>query len=158
MDSERPSAPRDAIRLIFTEKRSYTLAEAANLLGIDEHALMGEVDSGDVAASEEGKSHLPWKEVAYLALRTWPLKMIFEALGPDWSSQIPELLRPTTITTTLPSYQTRMLEVLAGYHQLDVSTFLQLHLLDLASAESRLLAERIPGFLSALYFPFGGEA
>ena len=138
-------------------KRPYSVAETATLLDIPVDALVGENKRGDIATTGHGGTDLPWKEVAYLALRTWPLDLIFEALGADADSYLPELLRPRTITTTLPGYQVRMLEVLAEYHQLDISTFLQLHLLDLASVESSMLAESIPGFIEAFRFPYGGE-
>jgi hypothetical protein len=153
-DLRLPSDERTArIRTIFTTKRSYTLAEAASLLGIDEPDLIREVESGDVASLGDNR-RLPWEEVAYLALRTWPLGVIFEALGSCETSLLPDLLRPKAITVTLPDYQVQMLEVLANEEKLDVATFLQLHLLDLASTESLLLANRIPGFMAALRFPY----
>ena len=148
---------RDRIVRIFTVRRAYTTLEAASLLKIDLERLNAEIEARDLEAVTEGNALLPWKEVAYLALRTWPLYLIFEALGAEAASYVPELLRPTSITVTLPSYQVRMLEVLARDQQLDLSTFLQLHLLDLASAESPFLAEQVPGFSTAFHFPFGDE-
>ena len=47
-----------------------------------------------------------------------------------------------------------MLGVLAERLRLDVSMFLQLHLLGLASEESPLLDACIPGFLRAFQFPY----
>ena len=153
-DPRLPSDERTArIRTIFTKKRTYTLEEAASLLGIDEPDLIREVERSDVASLGDNR-HLPWEEVAYLALRSWPLSLIFEALGSCETSLLPDLLRPTTITIKLPDYQVRMLKVLANEEKLDVATFLQLHLLDLASSESSLLANRIPGFVAALRFPY----
>ena len=98
----------------------------------------------------------PWREpdVAYLALRTWPLERIFTSLGEEAAACLPELLRPATLTAVVPAYQVRMLEVLAERRRLDVSTFLQLHLLGLASDESPLLDACIPGFLRAFQFPY----
>jgi len=148
----------DAIRRIFAAKRDYAIAEVSDLIGVDTENLLREIETGDLSAPlAAADARLPWKEVAYLALRTWPLDLIFEALGAEADSLLPELLRPTAITTRLPSYQVRMLEVLAEYHKLDLSTFLQLHLLDLASVESSMLADRIPGFIEAFRFPYGGE-
>jgi hypothetical protein len=148
---------RERIAQIFRIRRTYTLTEVANILGVDLDSLVTEVAARDIAAAEGDIHQLPWKEVAYLALRTWPLQVIFDALGPDAGSCLPELLRPTTITVTLPTYQVRAIEVLARDQRLDVSTFVQLHLLDLVSAESPFLAEQIPGFLAAFHFPFGEE-
>jgi len=156
MKTRRLSSEEAArIRHIFTNKRTYEIGEAATLLGLDERDLCDEIDRGDIAATAD--TRLPWKEAAYLALRNWPLDLIFEALGADADSHLPALLRPTTITTTLPGYQVRMLEVLAQHYGLDLSTFLQLHLLDLASVESPMLADCIPGFSEAFRFPYGGE-
>ena len=133
------------------------MTEVANILGIDLDSLAAEVAARDIAIAEGDIPLLPWKEVAYLALRTWPLQVIFEALGSEAGSLLPNLLRPTTINVTLPTYQARALEVLARDEQLDVSTFLQLYLLDLVSAESPFLAEQISGVLAAFHFPFGEE-
>ena len=157
-DARQPRATREeAIRLIFATKRNYSVPETANLLAIDEAALAAEIAEGALATATDRRDYLPWREVAYLALRTWPLDLIFEALGTDAESHLPKLLRPTTITVTLPAYQVRALEVLGQARRMDVSTYLQLHLLDLASAESPSLAAQIPGFLAALQFPFGEE-
>ncbi|HEX2833944.1 MAG TPA: hypothetical protein VHW00_13115 [Thermoanaerobaculia bacterium] len=152
-----PEDTRDRIVRIFTLKRAYTTLEAASILKIDLERLNAEIEARDIEAVAGGGGLLPWREVAYLALRRWPLRTIFDALGPEGSSHLPDLLRPTKITATLPSYQVRMLEVLAREQQLDVSTFLQLYLLDLASAESPFLGDQIPGFRAAFQFPFGEE-
>jgi hypothetical protein len=151
------SESRERITQIFRVRRTFAMSEGASILGIGLDALLGEVAARDIATTEGDIDRLPWKEVAYLALRRWPLQAIFEALGPEADSYLPELLRPTTITVALPTYQVRALEVLAGEQQLDVSTFVQVHLLDLVSAESQFLAEEIPGFLAAFHFPFGDE-
>jgi hypothetical protein len=142
-----------AIRRIFGERRAYTLAEAADLIGVEREALDRQVDAGELA-TVGSEPRLPWAEVAYLALRRWPLKAILDALGSEPSSLLPALLRPTELTVSLPAYQVRMLEVLASHEQLDASTFLQGQLLDLASASDHaLLEEQIPGFLEAFFFP-----
>jgi hypothetical protein len=150
-----PKAAADAIRRIFTDQRRYTFTEVTDLIGIPVDSLLHEIETRDLdLASDEPR--LPWSEVAYLALRTWPLDVIFGVLG-EASSHVPELLRPTKITVVLPAYQVRALEVLARDQELDVSSFVQAHLLDLTSAESPYLAEQIPGFLAAFRFPFGDE-
>jgi len=152
-----PTTAADAIRRIFTNRRGYSLTDVADLTGIDAETLLREVEARDLDIAPSPEAQLPWREVAYLALRTWPLEVIFKALGNEAPSYVLDLLRPTTITVTLPTYQVRALEVLAHDQQLDVSTFVQLHLLDLVSAESPFLAEQIPGFLAAFHFPFGEE-
>jgi hypothetical protein len=146
---------REAIRRIFAARQSLTIGQAASLLGIERAALVAEIEAREITAVE-GSDLLPWTEVAYLALRRWPLKAIFDALGSDASSLLPPLLRPTEFTVSLPAYQVRMLEVMARDEQLDAGTFLQLHLLDLASGSDQgVLEKQIPGFLEALFFPYG---
>jgi hypothetical protein len=155
MDAKNLLRAAEAIRRIFIDRRGYALTEVSELIGMPVHILLHDIEARDLdLASDEPR--LPWSEVAYLALRTWPLGLIFELLG-EASSHLPQLLRPTKITLTLPAYQIRALEVLAKDQQLDVSTFVQLHLLDLTSAEALHLAEQIPGFLAAFRFPFGEE-
>lgn len=131
--------------------------EAADLIRIEQEALDRQVGAGELETVGSEPS-LPWREVAYLALRQWPLKTIFDVLGTDASALLPELLRPVEFSALLPAYQVRMLEVLAQHERLDAGTFLQGHLLDLASgADHALLEQQIPGFLEALFFPFGGQ-
>jgi hypothetical protein len=158
MSTRRPelsTESREAVRRILTAKRTYAVPEAAILLGIGHAALSAEIAAGDIAGLRDGRNlRLPWAEVAYLALRRWPLKAIFDALESETSSLLPALLRPTEFTVSLPTYQVRMLELLAGREQLDASTFLQGQLLDLASASDHgFLEEQIPGLLEALFFP-----
>ncbi len=140
---------------IFIERRSYTVHEAAALVGMDQTAIEGEIAAGELTAEcSGGETVLPWADVAYLALRTWPLEQIFASLGEEAPGPLPKLLRPVTLTAVVPEYQVRMLEVLAKQRQLDVSTFLQRHLLGLASDESPLLDACIPGFRRAFQFPY----
>lgn len=148
----------DAIRRVFVERRPFTFGETVRLIGLDRNHLARQIEDRELDCLRvSDETALPWPEVAYLALRRWPLDVIFEALGDDASRSIPELLRPRNITVTLPTYQIRALEVLAHDQRLDIDTYLQLHLLDLASAESPFLAEQIHGYLEALHFPFGGQ-
>jgi hypothetical protein len=159
MADRKPTLPDEthaAIRRIFAAKQSFAIDQVATLLPIERASLAAEIESREIATVDGLGLHLPWKEVAYLALRTWPLDLIFDALGTDAPSLLPALLRPTELTVSLPAYQVRMLEVLASHEQLDASTFLQGQLLDLASASDHaLLEEQIPGFLEALFFPHG---
>jgi hypothetical protein len=143
------------IHHIFTERRTYTIPEAAALFGMEEGAIREEIAGGELTAERSGsETVLPWADVAYLALRTWPLERIFASLGEEEAACLPELLRPATLTAVVPAYQARMLEVLAERRGLDVSTFLQLHLLGLASDEAPLLDACIPGFVRAFQFPY----
>lgn len=149
-----------AIRSLFMNPRPYSFDEAAEVLGVERAILVNEADASELETiSVSGERRLPWGEVAYCALREWPIETIFAALGADASGYVPELLRPTQLAVTLPAYQVRMLEVLAHHERLDAGTFLQLHLLDLASASDQtILEEEIPGFIEALRFPYGGRA
>lgn len=146
----------EAIRRIFAVRQSLAVGQVASLLGIERGALVAEIEAREIATVEGSDLHLPWEEVAYLALRQWPLKTIFDVLGSDASSLLPALLRPIEFTVSLPAYQVRMLEVLARLEYLDAGTFLQVQLLDLASgSDHAALEKQIPGFLEALFFPHG---
>ncbi|SRR5260221_10317902 len=152
---EITDATTERIVRIFIERRNYTLSEAATLIEMDETAIEDEIAHGELTADRSGcETVLPWADVAYLALRAWPLERIFASLDEDAAACLPELLRPATLTAVVPAYQVRMLEVLAERRRLDVSTFLQFHLLSLASDESPLLDACIPGFLRAFQFPY----
>jgi hypothetical protein len=147
-------ATTERIARIFTERRAYAISEAAALFGMEERAIREEIARGELTGEwSGGETVLPWADVAYLALRTWPLERIFAAFGEEEAACLPDLLRPATLMAVVPAYQARMLEVLAE-RRLDVSTFLQLHLLGLASDESPLLDACIPGFLRAFQFPY----
>lgn len=153
-----PAETRDRIRRIFARRQTYPISQVASLLGVEIGALSALIAAGDIAATGRGRDlSLAWAEVAYLALRQWPLEIVFDALGDGTSALLPVLLRPIHLTVSLPTYQVKMLELLARLDQLDVSTYLQIYLLDLASASDQaILAEEIPGFIEALHFPYGG--
>ena len=145
---------RSLIRDLFTEKRSFTVAEASHITGIREDDIRRRLDSNELSGVSSGTvSSLVWSEVVHLALQIWPIATIFEAVR-EGSPLLPALLRPVQLCAWLPEYQVRMLTVLAREEQLDTSDFLQNHLLDLASAADQVLLEReIPGFIAALRFP-----
>lgn len=156
MRSNKTAPPTtETVRQVFTDRRSYSLSEVAQLFGIDVDLLAEQIRIGELeAVSDAGEPRLPWREVAHLALRRWPLTTIFDALGSIAFSHLPQLLRPTIVTVILPAYQARMLEVLAGDEHTNVSTFLQVHLLDLASAvDIERLEREVPGFTVAMRWP-----
>jgi hypothetical protein len=79
-------------------------------------------------------------------------------LGDAASRVLPPMLGPTAFKAVLPDYQVRMIEALAAREGIEAGTFLQLHLLDLASACDLATMERaIPGFVEALQFPTRSE-
>jgi hypothetical protein len=126
------------------------------VLGVPRSLIAELLSVGEIEAGEDGR--LAWGEVAYLAMRRWPIETIFSALGDEASRVLPSMLRPTSFPAMLPAYQVRMIEVLSAQEGFDAATFLQLHLLDLASACDLTTMEReIPGFVEALQFPTRSE-
>jgi len=143
---------RRAIQEVFTNPRSYTVAEVARLTGVAVHELAEQLDEAEFAAADSD-TELPWREVVFIAFRVWPLEVIFSTLERR-AARLPQLLWPKTVEVILPSYQARMLEVLARRERITVSTFVQLQLLDLASSVDHELLEReIPGFTAAMRWP-----
>ncbi|HUR79557.1 MAG TPA: hypothetical protein VM733_02240, partial [Thermoanaerobaculia bacterium] len=83
----------------------------------------------------------------------WTLQDIFEALGKDAARVMPELLRPTEFTITVPEYIVLGLRSIARRAGQDVSAFLTGELADLVEPQANALKTEIPGFGAALSFP-----
>lgn len=125
------------------------------LLGTSVARLAKQRDAGELAATEDGgEIVVPWNEAASLALDKWSFGQIFESLGREAAAVLPPLLHATEFTAFLPLFEVRMLEVLARERQVDVSAFLERHLLDAASSAAGDVLEReIPGFIAAVRWP-----
>ena len=76
---------RERIRSFFLQPRdSYFLGEAAQLLGVSRYALIREAESDRREEYREGhRWRFTWRQLAYVAFRTWSLAEIEEALGAD---------------------------------------------------------------------------
>jgi hypothetical protein len=141
-----------AIRRLFLEpKPLYSIAEAAALLGIDVAGLRGWIDAGEIEC-EDGL-RVSWAELVSFGLDFWSQQVVEEALGPDLTDAMPELLRLTDLEVRIPRLQVITLERIAARDDATVSAVLARELRDLISANSEHLSAEVPGFAEALYWP-----
>ncbi len=155
---DRESLARTArIRRIFLErKRRYSLAEVVHLTGVPRRSVTAGIRAGEyLARRERGEYRFTWSELAHIAMATWPLPVIHDALGLDAVRALPRLLLLQDLRVNLPGYQVLMLHRLAQRDSIDVDSYLTNYFLDLASAEVVALDAEIPGFMAAMRFPNG---
>lgn len=145
------------IRQIFLERqRGYSLSQVARLTGVRHRSLTGGIREGEyLARRERGGYRFAWSELAHIAMATWPLPIIHDALGLDAIRALPRLLLLQDLRVHLPGYQVLMLHRLAQRASADVDCYLANYFLDLASAEVATLEADIPGFKAAMWFPNG---
>jgi hypothetical protein len=138
-------------RLFLDPKDTYSDAEAAEILGMEPLDLKSRMESGEV---EGGRNccgmTVSRKELISFAMDYWPQETIEEALGDDLAKGIPKLLRLADLHVRLPRFEILALERLAARDGKSVDAVLARELRDLISAESDLLAAKIPGFTAAL--------
>lgn len=145
------------IRHIFLNRgSSYSLSDVTGLTGVAEGEIVEGVELGRYVASRDGGSYrFTWAELAHIAMETWPLAVIHDALGLDVVRALPHLLLLRELRVYLPAYQVLMLHRLAYRLSLDLDSYVADHFLDLASAEATSLDREIPGFKTAMRFPNG---
>lgn len=149
-----------AIRSLFLEpKPTYTITEAATLLGMESRDVRGWVDSGELEGvdSDEGL-RVPWSELVSFGIDFWSQEVIEEALGVDVAEAIPDLLRLTNLEVRIPRLEVVALERMAARDGKSVDAVLARELLDVASANSWWLDREVPGFLAALAWPEARDA
>src|SRR5438309_1909942 len=96
MDTQE-SSEKTRIRTIFLDrKKRYSFPAAVGLLGMTEAALLHDVASGSVETERDGDGsyRFTWPQLAFAALRRWPLRRIVEALEPDAAKGLPESVLP----------------------------------------------------------------
>jgi hypothetical protein len=143
------------IRHLFLDpKDTYTVGEAAEILGIKPLELKEHMESGEVEGVRTccGLT-VPRKELISLAMGVWPQNTIEAALGDDLAKGIPKLLRLADLHVRIPRFEIIALERLAERDGKSVDSFLTRELLGVVSAESDYLASTIPGFTAALRWP-----
>ncbi len=143
------------IRRLFLEPRpTYSVAEAADRLGMPARELRGWIEAGEIEPMETGEGLvLPWSEVVVFGMELWSQEAIEAALGEDLAQAIPELLRLTALEVHIPRLEVLTLERLAARDGKSVDAVLTKELLDLVSANSEWLASEIPGFVEAMAWP-----
>jgi hypothetical protein len=145
------------IRHIFLErKRRYSFPDVVRLTGVKRRDVIAGIRAGDYGARRErGQYHFTWSELAHIAMTTWPLPIINDALGLDAVRALPRLLLLQDLRVHLPGYQVLMLHRLAQRASVDLDSYLSNYFLDLAGAEVAALEADIPGFAAAMRFPDG---
>jgi hypothetical protein len=149
------SEPAANIRRLFLDpKDTYSDAEAAEILGIELLGLKRRIESGEVEGVRTCRgTTVPRQELISFAMDFWPQEKIEEALGDELANGIPELLRLAALEVRLPRFEILALERLAERDGKSVDAVLGRELLDVVSAESNYLAEKIPAFEAALRWP-----
>lgn len=157
--SELTHAKRSHLRRIFLQKRStYSPTQAAKELGITRKAVLDIIEHEDLEADTTVSVRVPWQSLATLAMDTWTVADLIEALGKDAPSVVPALLFPADpFQVTLPLYLTLLLGHLASEQEVSVNACLArlLHdyVYDLLATTGPQIEEAIPGFHEALFFP-----
>ncbi len=149
-----------AIRRLFLEpKPTYSITEAAILLGMDARDVRGWMETGELEGvdTDEGLA-VPWSELVSFGIDFWSQEVVEEALGADVAETIPELLRLTELEVRIPRLEVVALERMAARDGKSVDAVLARELLDVASANSWWLEREVPGFLAALAWPEARDA
>jgi hypothetical protein len=149
-----PSIAANIRRLFLKPKPSYSLSEAARLLGMGAKELRGWVEAGEVDAIETERGLvLPWAEVVAFGMELWSQREVEEALGAEVAAAIPELLRLTELEVRLPRLEVAALERVAARDGRAVDAVLASELLDFVSTHAEWLEQELPGFAAALAWP-----
>ena len=143
------------IRRLFLEAQpTYTVADAATLLGMKQRDVRGWMEVGELEGVDTPEGVvLPWSEVMSFGMDFWSQAVVEEALGAELTEAIPELLRLAQLDVRIPRLEIAALERLAARDGKSVDAVLARELLDLVSAHSEWLATEIPGFAAALAWP-----
>src|ERR1051326_7231367 len=143
------------IRRLFLEPQPvYSIADAADLLGMPVREVRGWVEAGEIEPLETAEgTGFPWAEVGAFGMDLWSQEVVEAALGEDLVQAIPELLRLTALEVRVPHLEVMTLERLAARDGKSVDAVLAKALLDLVSANAEWLAEEITGFTEAMGWP-----
>ena len=144
------------IRDLFLHPRpAYTPAAAAEAIGMSVGDVEGWMEVGELEGDATPSGIvLSWEELVSFAMGFWEQEKIEEALGPRVAEAIPELLRLCDLEVRIPRMEVVALEKLAARDGTSVDAVLAAELRDLVSAQSEWLASVIPGFASALAWPY----
>lgn len=152
------SGRRKRIQTLFLHPvESYRLSEGARLLGITPAALRREAEQDrreDYLAG--GTWRFSWRQLAFVAFRTWTLGEIQEALGKDAAAVLPPLLTLRSVTVRLPEFILCALERGASNDRTTLDAFLHRELMDYAGTMLERMEASHPGFQRAFMYP-GGE-
>ena len=135
------------IRSLFLHPRpTYSIAEAAALLGMGSEDVRGWIESGEVEGIDsDGGLVLPWAELVSFGMDFWSQGVVEEALGAELAEAIPELLRLTDLEVRIPRMEVVTLERLAAVDGMTVSAVLARELLGLVRCIRSGCRARCPG-------------
>ena len=144
-----------SIRSLFLHPRpTYSIAEAATLLGMEWRDLRAWMESGELEGIETDEGLvLPWAELVSFAMDLWSQEVVEEALGADLADAIPELLRLTELEVRIPRIEVVALERLAARDGKSVDSVLARELRDLVSVHAGWLSREVPEFAVAFAWP-----
>jgi len=155
--AESMPSPADIRRLFLHPPASYSVPDAAALLGMSRKEVRRWMEAGELEGTDSAQGVvLPWGELVSFGLDFWSQEVVEAALGEELASALPELLRLTGLEVRIPRLQVVALERLAEAAATSVSTVLTRELRDLVSAHAGWLSREVPGFAAALHWPDGG--
>jgi hypothetical protein len=152
----KPTADqKQRIQTLFLHPaESYSLSEAARLIGVSPGVLRREAEADQREAyRSNGSWQFTWRQVACIALRRWTLAEIHAALGADAAIALPPLLSLRTLTVQLPEYLVHALETMADADATTVDDWLHRELVDFAGTVVERMEPILPGFRRAYLFP-----
>jgi hypothetical protein len=148
------TTPAHIRRLFLEPQATYSISDAANLLGMHWRDVRAWMESGELEGVEADEGLvLPWGELVSFGMEFWSQEVVEEALGADVAAVIPELLRLTDLEVRIPRLEVVALERLAARDGSSVNAVLSRELLDLVSVHAGWLALEVPGFGLALAWP-----
>jgi hypothetical protein len=146
---------RERIRCFFLQPRElYYLTEATTLLGVSRRALIREAVHDRADQYRDGRRwRFTWRQLAYVAWRTWTLAEIQEALGVDAAKVLPPLLTMRTVSVTLPEFIIRAMETAAEIDGTTLDAWLHFEMVDFASTVTERMEKVAPGYKLAFFYP-----
>jgi hypothetical protein len=149
-----PLLLRERIRSLFLHPSPYYAISTARLLGMTQAALKREAEDDQRAAYRSGgRWRFSWRQVAYVAFRTWTLTEIYGALGKDAVSVLPPLLALRAVTVTLPEFIIRAMETAAEDDGSTLDAWLHFEMMDFASTVTARMEAILPGYRRAYLYP-----
>lgn len=151
------SSKSERIRRFFLEPKDfYYLTPAAALLGVSCRELIHEAQSDRPNDYREGRRwRFTWRQLAYVAFRTWTLAEIHGALGEDAARVLPPLLAMRRVTVTLPEFIVRAMETAAKDFGASLDEWLHHEMMDFAGTVTARMERVLPGYRRAYLFPGG---
>jgi hypothetical protein len=154
-----PQIPsRKTLIRFFGTRRPVTISLAAQLVGFPEDWIRERV-SQDAAFLPDGK--LPWEDVMYWFLHSWPREAILARLKPEADVLLPRGLHLRTVHWRVPAYLVAAIERQAALdaqaardrHDASVEAYLAGHLHALIEDSTIATFQDDDEFLTAFYYP-----